>query len=100
MDLMIENEPSGLPAGAAAVAKPTMWWVSTQVTPITFERPAEDQRDAVTEAVSAALGLRRWAATAEDTAELAIYSPIGVSVARGSGSLSPPLTFQLVGQTH
>lgn len=64
MELMVEDEPVGLPDSAAATAKPTMWWVAIQVTPVTFDQPAEDQRHAITEAVAAALSLRRWAASA------------------------------------
>ncbi len=65
MDLMVEDKPVGLPPGAIAIAKPTMWWVSTRTTPVTFDRPADQQREAIAEAVAAALALREWAANAE-----------------------------------
>lgn len=64
MDLMVEDEPAGLPRGAVSVAKPSMWWVNVKVTPVTFVRSAEEQRDAIAEAVAAALALRRWVAAA------------------------------------
>lgn len=64
MDLMVEDEPTGLPEGAVSIQKPTMWWISTRVPPVTFDQPAEEQREAISEAVAAALALRRWAASA------------------------------------
>lgn len=65
MDLMVAEEPTELPPGAVAVRKPTMWWITMQVPPVVFEQPAEAQRDAIAEAVAAALALRQWAATAD-----------------------------------
>lgn len=61
MDLMVKDPPANLPSPASAVAKPVMWWVTLPLTPMTFDRPASDQRDAVGEAVRAAVVLRRWA---------------------------------------
>ena len=64
MDLMVEDEPTGLPEGATVLRKPTMWWVRIPVPGITFDRSASDQRDAIEAALRAALTLRTWAAGA------------------------------------
>jgi hypothetical protein len=61
MELMVEEAPDNLPPKASAVAKPVMWWVTFPVTPMTFDRPATQQRDAVEEAVQGAIVLRHWA---------------------------------------
>lgn len=61
MELMVESPPANLPPRAVSTAKPVMWWVTIPVSPMTFDRPASDQRGALEEAVRAAVDLRRWA---------------------------------------
>jgi hypothetical protein len=64
MELMVEAEPTGLPSTAVVTRKPQMWWVSLPVPALTFDRPAEEQPEAIEAAVHGALSLRRWAAAA------------------------------------
>ncbi len=64
MEMMVEDEPTGLPEGALALAKPAMWWVSARVSPVTFDQPAGEQADAIAEAVRMVLAIRGWVAGA------------------------------------
>ena len=64
MDLMVLDEPAGLPVNADLIRKPTMFWLVVPVPAMTFERPAEEQRAQLAEAVRAAVSLRTWAAGA------------------------------------
>lgn len=64
MDLMVLDEPTGLPPHVDIIRKPTMFWLIAPVPAMTFQRPAEQQREQLGEAVSAALSLRAWAAGA------------------------------------
>lgn len=64
MELMILDEPSGVPEGAILVRKPVQFWVEMPVPALTFERPAADQREQVAAAAQAAETLRRWAVAA------------------------------------
>ncbi len=61
MDLMLDGDPINVPSGASVVKKRQMTWLVWPVPPITFEKPASLQRDAIQAAVTAALELRRWA---------------------------------------
>jgi hypothetical protein len=62
MELKVDDEPRHVPPGATASRSCARWWVSLAVPPVTFDRAAEEQRDAIAVAVDAAQVLRRWAA--------------------------------------
>lgn len=56
----LHSRPTDIPDGAALAESAKLWMIRIPVKPMSFETPLLQQRDAINEAVQAALKLRQW----------------------------------------